>query len=151
MFDFGDDRLPARFWAKAQRDEKIDCWLWMAARSSKGYGSYSHGGRAVSAHRLAYQTLVGSIPVGLQIDHLCRVRFCVNPSHMETVTTAENTRRGDSGRLWRQKTHCPSGHPYDEANTHLNRHGHRVCRACDRSYQRRRRANEPRLELRRPT
>lgn len=84
-----------RFWSKVNKTET--CWLWTAAIvQSTGYGRIGTGGRhhMNSAHRVAYEMMVGPIPKGLQIDHLCRVRHCVNPAHMEVVTSAENTRRG---------------------------------------------------------
>lgn len=80
-------------------------------------------------HRIAYELLVGPIPDGLQLDHLCRVRNCVNPDHLEPVTGQENMRRGYFGT----KTHCPNGHAYDEANTYIfsnTRGRHRQCRTC---------------------
>jgi hypothetical protein len=80
------------------------------------------------AHRLSYEHHVGPIPDGLQIDHTCRNRKCVNPEHLEPVTNAENTTRQDHAE--RRKTHCPKGHPYDEANTYVDPSGARRCRAC---------------------
>ena len=70
------------------------CWCWQASRNRKGYGQYSIKGRPVLAHRWAYEQLRGPIPDGMHIDHLCRVRHCVNPEHMEPVTPAENFHRG---------------------------------------------------------
>ena len=78
------------------------------------------------AHRVAYELQVGPIPVGLQLDHLCRVRSCVNPAHLEPVTSAENTRRG----LRAMKTHCPQGHPYAGENLLIRPTGQRRCRTC---------------------
>ncbi len=105
------------------------CWLWRGSIDAEGYGRI---GRNQSAHRVAYELLVGPIPQGLTIDHLCRVRHCVNPAHLEPVTMAENLRRGMSFSAQNAvKTHCNRGHPYDEINTY--RHGHsRFCRACGR-------------------
>lgn len=81
--------LMERFWAKVERDPS-GCWLWTASLADGGYG---HFGRW-KAHRYAYETLVEPVPHGLDLDHLCRVRHCVNPSHLEPVTRAENLRRG---------------------------------------------------------
>lgn len=85
--------IEARFWAKVDKTET--CWLWTAAiRRRSGYGVFSHQARTMLAHRFAYELLVGPIPDGLVIDHLCRVRHCVNPDHLEPVTQRENLRRG---------------------------------------------------------
>lgn len=113
------------------RVDDNECWLWTGNLSSQGYGRAPSGqrGKHLFAHRVMYEAHVGRIPQGMELDHLCRVRACVNPDHLEPVTHAENVRRGQSGQKWREKTHCPSGHPYDEANTKWYQ-GRRYCRAC---------------------
>ena len=85
-------------------------------------------------HRFVYERLVGKIPEGLQIDHLCRVRHCANPAHMEAVTQRENILRGMSPAAENaRKTHCPQGHPYEGENLFTYNQGRfRRCRACDR-------------------
>ena len=137
-----------RFWAKVDKDGPIPercpdlgpCWLWVAARIGNGYGNFWDGHRVVLAHRFAYELLVGPIPDGLEPDHLCRVRHCVNPAHLEPVTHGENARRGEAGlvmnALQRAVTHCPKGHAYTAENTSWWQ-GHRKCRACDRERHRR--------------
>lgn len=95
-----------------------------------GYARLCWNAKKVYAHRIAYQLLVGPIPEGMQLDHLCRNRRCVNPDHLEPVTHAENVRRGLSGAYLRARTHCPKGHPYDQANTYVSNSGSRNCRAC---------------------
>ena len=115
----------------------------MGALNRVGYGRFWYQNRMVFAHHYAYQTLVGGIPSGLEPDHLCRIRACVNPQHLELVTHRENVLRGDTPCLSRerqlQKTHCPQGHPYDLLNTFLNARGHRECRECRQLYAERRR------------
>jgi hypothetical protein len=124
----------SRFLARIDRTES--CWLWTGTKGSAGYGQMylSWARRPVLAHRLAYLLFVGPVDDGLQLDHLCRVRHCVNPDHLEPVTQQENIRRGDGGIRNRVKTHCPKGHPYDEVNTRWCRRGNgkafRMCRAC---------------------
>lgn len=116
-----------------------DCIFPRQKPNPHGYVRVKVGGSrlAVHAHRLAYEAVKGPIPAGLQIDHLCRVRNCVNPDHLEAVTQQENVRRGRVGENTRSKTHCPQGHPYDEANTYRNPAGSRNCRTCHRaSYHR---------------
>lgn len=128
-----------RFWAKVRKTES--CWLWASTINSSGYGAFSADSTDVLAHRFAYELLVGPIPAGLVLDHLCRVRHCVNPAHLEPVTVVENLRRGESFSAQNAaKTHCPAGHPYDAGNT-IVRRGRRECRACvaARSLRRRRR------------
>ena len=110
------------------------CWLWSGYVQGGGYGQVWLEGKTVYSHRVAYELLVGAIPKGLQVDHLCRVRSCCNPSHMEPVTPAENVRRGDSGQRQLVKTHCPRGHPYSGKNLYVvPATGGRECRICHRA------------------
>ncbi len=90
----GDDE--ARFWSHVEKAET--CWLWTSTITGNGYGHYSIKRVKVGAHRFAYELMVGPIPQGLTIDHLCRVKACVNPDHLEPVTQAENNRRGIEAR-----------------------------------------------------
>lgn len=129
--------LPSRIETKFIPEPNTGCWLWFAYRDRKGYGTVGVGTAVKYAHRVVYETLRGPIPEGLQLDHLCRVRCCVNPDHLEPVTNQENARRGDNGKRQRARTHCPRGHAYDAANTAVNTRGDgrkfRVCRTCDRA------------------
>jgi len=122
-----------RFWAKVNKDGPNGCWVWTAAKTSLGYGEFwpggSHGRAGVYSHRFSYQLMVGPIPNGLQLDHLCRNPSCCNPCHLQPVTQAENMRRGNAGSNMRVKTHCPHGHEYTSQNTRVYR-GRRFCKAC---------------------
>ena len=131
----GDPRLPARFWAKAYEDAS-GCWLWTAGKLRGGYGAFgAPGGGMRQAHRYSYEQLVGPIPAGLTIDHLCRVRACVNPAHMEPVTRRDNTMRGESAPAANaRKTHCPRGHSYSGENLYVSPRGERFCRTCVRMH-----------------
>lgn len=127
--------LPPRFWSKVQA-QADGCWLWTAALTTGGYGHFYYWRRHAGAHRLAYEDLVSPIPDGKEIDHLCRVRHCVNPLHMEPVTRRTNLLRGQCiPSRNAAKTHCPRGHPYGFLNTYVERkrNGHfraRRCRIC---------------------
>lgn len=134
MFRIDDERLPSRFWSKVVPEPNSGCWLWSGALNSGGYGCFNFGGsKGRGAHRVAYQVLVGEIPAGLHLDHLCRTRCCVNPAHLEPVTQRENCLRGVSpAAIHAKKTHCPKGHLFEGEN--LARWGdgsQRFCRACD--------------------
>ena len=144
---FGDPRLPARFWAKvnpngpipAHRPDLGPCWEWTASLEGNGYGHFWSGSRSdgsrkvVSSYRWAYEHLVAPVADGLELDHLCRNRPCVRPSHIEPVTHRENVLRGNApSARGATAAVCPQGHPYDQANTYIWRGG-RACRACRRS------------------
>lgn len=118
-------------------DESTGCWEWQGAHTRDGYGMLRIENRAISSHRYSYTTLVGPIPEGLEIDHLCRNRNCCNPEHLEPVTRSENLRRSPlMGRARLSMTHCKRGHPYNEANTRYTTEGHRQCRECENACRR---------------
>ena len=141
----GDPERPSRyemtredfFWSHVNKAGPIPdyapelgpCWVWTAKLTTSGYARLKAKSEDGQAHRFAYELLVGPIPEGLQIDHLCRVRHCVNPSHLEPVTCQENLRRGINVQA--AKTHCPRLHPYDEVNTRIRPDGSRHCRICE--------------------
>lgn len=112
------------------------CWIWQLHITKQGYGADSFNNYPVPAHRTMYEKYKGPIPKGLQLDHLCRVRNCVNPDHLEPVTGKENVLRGEGfAAVNAKKTHCIHGHEFDEENTyHFKSNGtwHRMCRNCCR-------------------
>ncbi len=128
-----------RFWSRVdQWDDPDECWQWMGQKNTKGYGVFAVERKSKMAHRVAYVLCVGDIPEGLTLDHLCRVRGCVNPGHLEPVTVAENVRRGNSFTgINLRKTHCDHGHPFTPENTAITREGFRDCRECRRQISRR--------------
>jgi hypothetical protein len=128
-------RLDDRLWEWVDRGEEWECWPWVGRTTKAGYGQISlgkyDGQRTLYVHRVAYELLVGTIPEGLVIDHLCCNRTCCNPAHLEPVTHAENVRRGSSRRFANQ-THCKHGHEFAGDNLYLTPWGERVCRECAR-------------------
>lgn len=109
-----------------------DCWRYLGYKDKDGYGLMRGvAGKTQLAHRVVYEALVAPIPPGLQLDHLCRVRDCLNPKHLEPVTLKENIRRGRSSNS--EKTHCPQGHPYSGENLWISATtGARLCATCTR-------------------
>lgn len=135
------------FWSKVAVDVETGCWEWTAAKAKNGYAQFHFDQQTGYAHRFAYVTLVGPIPDGLDIDHLCRNRGCVNPAHLEPVTRSVNLRRGDGPRCARERaariTHCPQGHSYTGDNLYVNTSRpspRRRCQACHAAEEQRRRA-----------
>jgi hypothetical protein len=134
-----DRTVEERFWEKVDKDGPVPdyrpelgpCWVWTAS-TMEGYGSFWIDGKSIGAHRMTYGWFVGEVPEGHEIDHLCRVRHCVNPAHLEAVTHWTNVVRGVSPwGLNAVKTHCPQGHEYDEENAYIY-DGERHCRICSR-------------------
>lgn len=142
-----------RFWAKVDKsgpvpecDQELGpCWLWTGAiHKNTGYGICAPAkDRTMGVHVLAWELCVGDVFPGLSIDHLCRIKSCVNPRHLEPVTQAENVRRGTAGEAStarsKAQTRCKRGHEFTEANTYMKTAGHaqRSCRACNSQSQRR--------------
>ena len=128
-----------RFLAKIQVSEILfhngsPCWEWIGCKSKIGYGQFRmdgrRGGTLSNPHRFAYDYFVGSIPEGYEVDHLCKVRHCCNPLHLEAVTVQVNRKRRNE-----DQTHCKHGHEFIGDNVYINRKGARMCRACNRERQ----------------
>jgi hypothetical protein len=141
-----------RFWAKVQVGPEDECWLWTGSVSEGGYGHFVSSATGY-AHRFSYILANGAIPDGLTVDHQCHNadetcsggptclhRRCVNPLHLTAIPIRENCLNSPNTLAAKHAavTHCPQGHPYDEANTVLYR-GLRRCRACSKEWQRQRR------------
>ena len=129
-----------RLRARVEIDPETGCWEWTGSKQQGGYGMWGWWAdgkhHSTTAHRAVYREMVGPIPDGMTLDHLCRNRGCVNPGHVEPVSHAENVRRGvhPSGP---RKTHCPQGHPYSGENLYLwnDPRGYvkRMCRTCNKA------------------
>ena len=130
-----DKKFVNRFWSKINKTKS--CWIWLGNKNKQGYGDiqWSKDGikKHIRAHRLSYTLLKGVIPNNLQIDHLCKNTTCVNPEHLEIVTSRENTLRGSgiTAKCARKKV-CLLGHPFDNKNTifRKNKKGEMVWRTC---------------------
>lgn len=132
-----------RFWSKVTGGDVSACWNWSGASNPRtGYGNFNIGDRRyVLPHRFAYEALRVDVPEGLQIDHLCRNRLCVNPWHMEPVTPSVNVRRSsNAAALNINRAVCRKGHPFTEENTYRSG-AYRKCRACHLQRERTYRAN----------
>jgi hypothetical protein len=128
--------LPAYY---LDRIDAQDCWVWTGPVDLAGYGHVNVGTTTTTAHRAIYTLLVGPVERGIDLDHLCRNRACVNPAHLEPVTSAENSRRGVLGQHMKERaklqTHCKYGHEYTLENTYRNpSSGRRTCRTCHTAY-----------------
>lgn len=124
-----------RFWSRVRKGD--GCWEWTGCMWSYGYGMFTFQSVSKMAHRVGYELSVGPIPDGLVLDHLCRNRRCVRPDHLEPVTLAENTLRGESlPALYRLRTHCRNGHPFTSDNLYRDPKypNARLCRTCRTAY-----------------
>lgn len=115
------------------------CWRATGSLTPKGYARFKFDDRSGQGHRFAYLTLVGPIPEGLELDHICRVRHCINPAHLEAVTHLENLNRRVMPEL---VTHCVNGHEYTPENTYSKPNGKRMCRICKNAEKARYRARK---------
>lgn len=105
------------------------CWEWIGSLQKNGYSTLHVEGKTLRGHRVSYELFIGKIPDGLHIDHLCRNRKCVNPEHLEAVTSVENTRRA-------MRTRCVNGHEFTEDNIYWWTDGKRYCKTCRRNRNR---------------
>lgn len=118
-----------RFYASVSPGADSGCWLWIGARDFKGYGVFYLNGKKQRAHRVSWRLAGGDVPAGMELDHLCRNRRCVNPGHLDLVTHQENMRRSVRARF----TTCPNGHELTAENTRWQEGGRRRrCRTCYR-------------------
>ena len=126
------------FWSRV--DKSSDCWLWTGSINRDGYGNVGISGQSYLTHRVAYTAIKGEIPPMLVIDHLCRVRNCVNPEHLEAVTNRENIARGFPGRTktppGEERVTCKLGHRLTGYNAMTDGRGYVRCRECYRRYMR---------------
>jgi hypothetical protein len=133
-WDASEWEVEWRFWSKVDFLATGGHWLWIAGKTPQGYGSIRIAGKHHLAHRRAWELVMGPIPVGLTIDHLCRIRACVNPVDLEPVTLAVNIQRaGLQGQAARNaaKTHCDVGHPLTPENLMRGGFGgRRTCKTC---------------------
>lgn len=147
-----------RFWPKVnkvgpigQRPSLGPCWIWTGGTAGVGYGSFEAGTRLtprrVYAHKFAYEELVGPVPLGLELDHLCRVRKCVRPEHLEPVTHRVNVGRGEApSAATTRRGICNRGHPRTPENLYLRSNGKHSCRVCAREHQANRRVEGKALQ-----
>lgn len=128
-----DQAVVARFWQKVSKGQPSECWIWTAAQSGDGYGRFYAGGRLHNAHRVSVLLAGQDIPDGMVVDHLCRNRLCVNPSHLRVVTNEDNLKAEGSlaaARIASEKTHCKRGHALNGDNLRISSKGRRRCLAC---------------------
>lgn len=146
-----EGEIMVAFWKRVHRSETSRCWIWTGAKRktwSGPYGQFTIGGSGrvfrSEAHRFSYEMLVGKIPPGLVLDHLCRNTICVNPAHLEPVTNIENTMRGFSPMaINARKTHCPKGHPLEGENLKIDpKSRRRFCWTCKQAAN-----SKPKLRL----
>jgi hypothetical protein len=120
-----------RFWSYVDVQSDTECWNWLGGTVKGRYGKFKVNGKHVGAHRLAYELLVGDIPQGLELDHVCRNTLCVNPNHLEPVTHKVNVLRGFSFSAHQSRqTHCKRGHGLSGDNLYIRPDGHRSCKEC---------------------
>ncbi len=119
MPEYTIEKLPTYLRDRVVIDPVTGCWVWARGRSSKGYGYATVGGKSMAVHRLSWRTVVGPIPDGYWVDHICRNRPCCNPNHLRLVTPKQNALENNSGHgaVNAAKTHCVNGHEFTPENT----------------------------------
>lgn len=128
--------------SKIERIPETGCWIWMKTVTHDGYARLggSDRDRNKQVHRLMYEQVIGPIPEGLQVDHRCNVRCCVNPYHLDAVTPKENQRRArlrrGGAKIGSPVKICKHGHAFDAENTHVRADGRRECKACKKAWNR---------------
>lgn len=128
--------LKKRLDGKYRKDAVTGCWLWLGRPNRDGYGTLKIDGKAERAHVVSFVVYKGDVPAGLEIDHLCCVRACIAPYHLEAVTHKENVLRGNSpAALNARKVACKRGHVFTDENTYLKKDGGRQCQTCRRQYR----------------
>ena len=136
--------ISERLWRRVDKNGPLalelgsNCWLWLGCKNNGGYGQIigkkNKRPFAYKVHRIAYEIVKGPIPSNLTLDHLCRVRHCVNPDHLEVVSLVENVMRGNGvGVKNSHKTHCPKGHPLVEGNVYMHLDGGKQCKICTKA------------------
>lgn len=141
-FQMHHSRTPMQRWAKFVKLGVLHdhCWRWTGGITAQGYGGFYYDGKEQLAHRDSYERFIGPVPDDLELDHLCKNTWCVNPEHLEPVTTRENCvvrANSPSGKNLR-KTHCVHGHAFTPENTYFRRNPRRgmrqarTCRTCAR-------------------
>ena len=139
-----DQQTLDRFLDGISPEPNTGCWLWEKGCYPNGYGQISRNKRKILVHRLSYEHFVGPIPEGLQLDHLCRVRCCANPDHLEPVTAQVNQWRGSTFAADNhRKTHCKCGLPLSGENLYVTPSGARNCMGCRRESARKFRQKHP--------
>lgn len=131
-YRFCSMKCKSNFDARWMPEPNSGCWLWLWSVNPSGYALFRQSKGTILAHRISYERQRGPIPDGMQLDHLCRVRCCVNPTHLEVVTNQENARRGIRRTEATSRTTCVNGHLWVPKDTRTTRRGQRVCRVCER-------------------